>query len=214
MWEIIGLVSYLLINFYFTRIQSNKAAILAFTMNRQGDMLLSIGFMAIFALFGSLNYSSIFAIAPYMNETALTIIALLLFGGACAKSAQLPLHSWLPGSMEAEHYYFKFTIFLLFNFLIYLYEFNFDLYTISCLNFPIVPEYKFRDGKGRFRSPTTEELKPVITLSKEVMDPLIGNLLGDGSLLINKKGSDGLPKPTANANFVITLKNKEYIYHL
>lgn len=101
MWEIIGLVSYLLINFYFTRIQSNKAAILAFTMNRQGDMLLSIGFMAIFALFGSLNYSSVFAIAPYMNETALTIIALLLFGGACAKSAQLPLHSWLPGSMEA-----------------------------------------------------------------------------------------------------------------
>ena len=100
-WEIIGLVSYLLINFYFTRIQSNKAAILAFTMNRQGDMLLSIGFMAIFALFGSLNYSTVFSLAPYMNETALTIIALLLFGGACAKSAQLPLHSWLPGSMEA-----------------------------------------------------------------------------------------------------------------
>ena len=101
MWEIIGLVSYLLINFYFTRIQANKAAILAFTMNRQGDMLLSIGFMAIFALFGSLNYSTVFSLAPYMNETALTIIALLLFGGACAKSAQLPLHSWLPGSMEA-----------------------------------------------------------------------------------------------------------------
>jgi NADH-ubiquinone oxidoreductase chain 5 len=100
-WEIIGLVSYLLINFYFTRIQANKAAILAFTMNRQGDMLLSIGFMAIFALFGSLNYSTVFSLAPYMNETALTIIALLLFGGACAKSAQLPLHSWLPGSMEA-----------------------------------------------------------------------------------------------------------------
>ena len=100
-WEIIGLVSYLLINFYFTRVQANKAAILAFTMNRQGDMLLSIGFMAIFALFGSLNYSTVFSLAPYMSETALTIIALLLFGGACAKSAQLPLHSWLPGSMEA-----------------------------------------------------------------------------------------------------------------
>jgi NADH-ubiquinone oxidoreductase chain 5 len=92
-WEIIGLVSYLLINFYFTRVQANKAAILAFTMNRQGDMLLSIGFLAIFALFGSLNYSSVFSLAPYMNETALTVIALLLFGGACAKSAQLPLHS-------------------------------------------------------------------------------------------------------------------------
>jgi NADH-ubiquinone oxidoreductase chain 5 len=100
-WEAIGVVSYLLINFYFTRIQSNKAAILAFTMNRQGDMLMSIGFFAIFALFGSLNYSSVFSLVPYMNETAISIIALLLFGGACAKSAQIPLHSWLPGSMEA-----------------------------------------------------------------------------------------------------------------
>lgn len=100
-WELIGVVSYLLINFYFTRIQANKAAILAFTMNRQGDMLLSIGFFALIALFSSLNYSTIFSLAPYMNETAITIIALLLFGGASAKSAQIPLHSWLPGSMEA-----------------------------------------------------------------------------------------------------------------
>lgn len=100
-WEMIGVVSYLLINFYFTRIQANKASILAFTMNRQGDMLLSIGFFAIFALFGSLNYTTVFSLVPSMNETAITIIALLLFGGASAKSAQIPLHSWLPGSMEA-----------------------------------------------------------------------------------------------------------------
>lgn len=95
------MVSYLLINFYFTRVQANKAAILAFTVNRQGDMLLSIGFFAIIALLGSLNYSTIFSLVPYLNETAITIIALLLFGGASAKSAQIPLHSWLPGSMES-----------------------------------------------------------------------------------------------------------------
>ncbi|BCG68830.1 NADH dehydrogenase subunit 5 (mitochondrion) [Collybia sordida] len=100
-WEAIGVVSYLLINFYFTRIQANKAAILAFTMNRSGDMLMSIGFFAIFAVFGSLNYSSIFSLVPYMNETTITIIALFLVGGALAKSANIPLHSWLPGSMEA-----------------------------------------------------------------------------------------------------------------
>ena len=100
-WEAIGVVSYLLINFYFTRIQANKAAILAFTMNRTGDMLMSIGFFAIFAIFGSLNYASIFSLTPYMNETAISIIALLLLGGALAKSANIPLHSWLPGSMEA-----------------------------------------------------------------------------------------------------------------
>lgn len=100
-WESIGVVSYLLINFYFTRIQANKASILAFTMNRVGDMGMSIGFFAIFALFGSLNYSTIFSLAPYMNETAITIISLLLFMGAMAKSANIPFHSWLPGSMEA-----------------------------------------------------------------------------------------------------------------
>ena len=100
-WEGIGVVSYLLINFYFTRINSNKAAILALTMNRVGDMGLSIGFFALFALFGSLDYSTIFTLAPELNETAITVISLLLFMGAMAKSAQLGLHSWLPGSMEA-----------------------------------------------------------------------------------------------------------------
>ena len=100
-WEGIGIVSYLLINYYFTRIQANKSAMLALIMNRFGDFGLSIAFFAIFALFGSLNYATIFSLAPYMNGTAITIISLLIFIGAMAKSAQLGLHSWLPGSMEA-----------------------------------------------------------------------------------------------------------------
>lgn len=100
-WEAIGVVSYLLINFYFTRLQSNKAAILALTMNRCGDMLMSIGFFAMFSIFGSLNYSEVFSLVPYINDNAITIISLLLLGGALAKSANIPLHSWLPGSMEA-----------------------------------------------------------------------------------------------------------------
>jgi NADH-ubiquinone oxidoreductase chain 5 len=99
-WEGIGIVSYLLINFWFTRIQANKAAILALTMNRVGDMGLSIGYFALFALFGSLDFATIFSIVPFMNETAITIIGILLLIGAMAKSAQIPLHSWLPGSME------------------------------------------------------------------------------------------------------------------
>jgi len=99
-WEGIGIVSYLLINFWFTRIQANKAAILALTMNRIGDMGLSIGFFGLFALFGSLDYATIFSLVPFMNETAITIIGILLLIGAMAKSAQIPLHSWLPGSME------------------------------------------------------------------------------------------------------------------
>ena len=96
----IGIVSYLLINFWFTRLQANKAAILALTMNRVGDMGLSIGFFAIFALFGSIDYATVFSLGSFMNETAITVIGLLLLTGAMAKSANIPLHSWLPGSME------------------------------------------------------------------------------------------------------------------
>jgi NADH-ubiquinone oxidoreductase chain 5 len=57
------------------------------------DMGLSIGFFTMFVLFGSLNYATIFNIVPFMNETAITFIALLLLSGAMAKSSQIPLHS-------------------------------------------------------------------------------------------------------------------------
>jgi NADH-ubiquinone oxidoreductase chain 5 len=72
-------------------------------MNRGGDMLMSIGFFAIFSIFGSLNYYEIFSAmaVPFINNTSITLISLLLLGGALAKSANIPLHSWLPGSMEA-----------------------------------------------------------------------------------------------------------------
>lgn len=102
----------------------------------------------------------------------------------------------------------------LFYLLISLCLYNTDLSIISCLSVPIVPDYKIRDNKGRFRSPNQEELKPLIPLSKEVMDPLIGNLLGDGSLRFTHKGLDGKPKVNTNALYAMTLKNKDYIYHL
>ena len=124
-WEGIGVVSYLLINFWFTRLQANKAAILALTMNRVGDMGLSIGLFALFSIFGSIDYATVFSIAPYMNETAITIIGLLLLTGAMAKSSQIPLHSWLPGSMEGTAFLFilskliKEQLILLINILFY-----------------------------------------------------------------------------------------------
>jgi len=80
------------------------------------DMLMSIGFFAIFSIFGSLNYSEVFSLVPYLNEVAITIIALFLLGGALAKSANIPLHSWLPGSMEAPLTYLK--LFFLFQFIL------------------------------------------------------------------------------------------------
>jgi NADH-ubiquinone oxidoreductase chain 5 len=88
---LIGIFSYLLISYYFNRIQAVKSGFLALVMNRVGDMGVSIGFFGMFALFGSVNYSTLFNLTPFVNETAITIIALLIFTGTMAKSAQLPL---------------------------------------------------------------------------------------------------------------------------
>jgi NADH-ubiquinone oxidoreductase chain 5 len=99
-WEGIGISSFLLINFWYTRIQANKSGIKALTVNRVGDMFLSVGFFAIFWVFGNVDYATVFSVAPFINETAITIIGLLLLLGAMAKSAQLGLHTWLPDAME------------------------------------------------------------------------------------------------------------------
>jgi NADH-ubiquinone oxidoreductase chain 5 len=101
------------------------------------DMLMSIGFFAVFSIFGSLNYSEVFSLVPYLNEVAITIIALFLLGGALAKSANIPLHSWLPGSMEATLTYLK--LFFLFQIILQnlLYLFYPDLSIFYCFNIPI-----------------------------------------------------------------------------
>ena len=109
-WEGVGLCSYLLINFWFTRIQANKAAIKAMLVNRVGDFGLALGMRAVYQVFHALDYATIFALAPYAVGTkrdrrgwsvdAMTCMGLLLFVGAVGKSAQLGLHTWLPDAME------------------------------------------------------------------------------------------------------------------
>jgi len=109
-WEGVGLCSYLLINFWFTRIQANKAAIKAMIYNRIGDFGLVIGLMLLFKLFYSLNYGTIFNLVYYYSNinfmlfsisiNALELICFCLFIGSMGKSAQLGLHAWLPDAME------------------------------------------------------------------------------------------------------------------
>jgi NADH-ubiquinone oxidoreductase chain 5 len=99
-WEGIGISSYLLINFWFTRIQANKSAIKALVVNRVGDMFLSIAFFAMLFVFGNLDYSTVFSLSPFIHENTITIIGLLLLLAAMGKSAQLGLHTWLPDAME------------------------------------------------------------------------------------------------------------------
>ena len=99
-WEGVGICSYLLVSFWFTRIAANQSSISAFLTNRVGDCFLTIGMFAILWSFGNIDYSTVFSIAPYFNENILTIIGICLLIGAMAKSSQVGLHVWLPMAME------------------------------------------------------------------------------------------------------------------
>jgi NADH-ubiquinone oxidoreductase chain 5 len=99
-WEGVGVCSYLLVNFWFTRIAANQSSISAFLTNRVGDCFLTIGMFAILWSFGNVDYSTVFSLAPFVNENIVTIIGICLLIGAMAKSSQIGLHVWLPMAME------------------------------------------------------------------------------------------------------------------
>ncbi len=110
-WEAVGLVSYLLIGFWFTRPTAIYANLKAFLVNRVGDFGFLLGIGLVLAYFGSLDYQTVFQAAPAMANmeislltnhpwSLMTVTCILLFVGAMGKSAQVPLHVWLPDSME------------------------------------------------------------------------------------------------------------------
>jgi NADH-ubiquinone oxidoreductase chain 5 len=99
-WEGVGVCSYLLVSFWFTRIAANQSSLSAFLTNRVGDTFLTIGMFAILWSFGNVEYATVFSLAPFMNENIITIVGICLLIGAMAKSSQLGLHVWLPFAME------------------------------------------------------------------------------------------------------------------
>lgn len=107
-WEAVGLCSYLLIGFYYQKPEAAAAAKKAFLVNRVGDFGFGLGILLIYLTFGTIEYEPVFEMVieglgpsgQELNLTTVTTIALLLFCGACGKSAQLPLHVWLPDAME------------------------------------------------------------------------------------------------------------------
>ena len=109
-WEGVGLCSYFLIGFWFKRETANAAAIKAFVVNRVGDFGFALGIFLIFYLFGTVNYSEVFASIPQIIDKellflgiqikAIDLICILLFIGEVGKSAQIFLHTWLPDAME------------------------------------------------------------------------------------------------------------------
>jgi NADH-ubiquinone oxidoreductase chain 5 len=99
-WEGVGVCSYLLVSFWFTRIAANQSSISAFLTNRVGDCFLTIGMFAILWSYGNLDYNTVFSLAPYYSESVVIIIGICLLIGAMAKSSQVGLHVWLPMAME------------------------------------------------------------------------------------------------------------------
>jgi NADH-ubiquinone oxidoreductase chain 5 len=99
-WEGVGICSYLLVSFWFTRIAANQSSISAFLTNRVGDCFLTIGMFALLWSFGNIDYSTVFSLAPFVNENVITFIGICLVIGAMAKSSQVGLHVWLPMAME------------------------------------------------------------------------------------------------------------------
>ena len=99
-WEGVGVCSYLLVSFWFTRIAANQSSMSAFLTNRVGDCFLTLGMFAIIWTFGNLDYTTVFSLAPYISGNLVTIIGICFLIGAMAKSSQIGLHVWLPLAME------------------------------------------------------------------------------------------------------------------
>ena len=99
-WEAVGLCSYLLIGYWYKKPSAAGAAKKAFVVNRVGDFGFGLGILAIWSALGTLQFEEVFAAIGGLPEWQITMIALLLFAGAVGKSAQFPLHVWLPDAME------------------------------------------------------------------------------------------------------------------
>jgi NADH-quinone oxidoreductase subunit L len=99
-WEAVGLCSYLLIGFWYERPAAAAAGQKAFIVNRVGDFGFGLGVIWLWTALGTLDYAAVFGSVDRLAPATATGIALLLFAGACGKSAQLPLHTWLPDAME------------------------------------------------------------------------------------------------------------------
>jgi NADH-ubiquinone oxidoreductase chain 5 len=99
-WEGVGVCSYLLVSFWFTRIAANQSSLSAFFTNRVGDYVLTVGMFAILWSFGNVDYTTVFSLSPFYSESVIFFVGVCLLIGAMAKSSQVGLHVWLPMAME------------------------------------------------------------------------------------------------------------------
>lgn len=150
-----GVCSYLLVHFWYTRVAAVKSALNAMFTNRVGDFFLTIGFFAIFFTFGTLDYATVFSLAPYINVNVITFIAILLLLGAAAKSAQIGLHGWLPFAMEGK---LDYILVFIINFLL---RFNISNKELEFINWQDKFSYSYYDSI-KYSSLNVKREKPLI----------------------------------------------------
>ena len=189
-WEGVGICSYLLVHFWYTRVAAVKSAMNAMFTNRVGDFFLTIGFFALFFTFGTLDYATIFSVAPFVNTNIITFIVILLLLGAAAKSAQIGLHIWLPFAMEG-----KVLLMIIDNLKLKLFQFiNLKKYCISILKFS------------------------TFNKSYILYDAIIGDLLGDGHIRFLGKRTNKLNERVnignARMEFTFSTANLPYLRYL
>jgi hypothetical protein len=180
-WEGVGVCSYLLVNFWFTRIAANQSSISAFLTNRVGDCFLTIGMFIILWSIGNLDYATVFSISPYINENIVTIIGICLLIGAMAKSSQVGLHLWLPMAMEGFfsrallklHYMREYSVINFWS-------------SVYLINFGKIQEEE--QSAGNIKDGSSETICEEIKLDSNFKWWLIGFTEGDGSFIVNKNG--------------------------
>lgn len=161
----------------------------ALTVNRVGDMFLSVGFFAIFWVFGNVDYATVFSVAPFINESAITIIGLLLLVGAMAKSRQIGLHTWLPDRMEGRQK-------------VYL---NILVAVVCLIYFAILTDLNSQSLLPQ----TLSSL--LFSTPKSSLNVITGNMLGDGNIRYsNMTRNKGVAK--GNARYRMTMKTDRYNY--
>lgn len=182
-WEGVGVCSYLLVSFWFTRIPANQSSLSAFLTNRVGDCFLTIGMFAILWSIGNLDYATVFSVAPYMHQDIITLIGICLLIGAMAKSSQVGLHVWLPMAMEG----------LLNRALLKLHcmrehpDIN-SWSSVHLLNFGKIQEEGQSAGNLGITKGSSETTCEAIKFNDKFKWWFIGFSEGDGSFIVNKDG--------------------------
>jgi hypothetical protein len=183
-WEGVGVCSYLLVSFWFTRIAANQSSISAFLTNRVGDCFLTIGMFAILWSLGNLDYATVFSLAPYINTNVVLIIGICLLIGAMAKSSQVGLHVWLPMAMEGLnraflklHYMREHPVFIFWS-------------TVYFVSFGKIQNEGQSAGNLVSNLGSSETTREAITLDDKNFFEwwLIGFAEGDGGFSIDKRG--------------------------